>query len=52
MSDSVSTKSIIVLNAIAITTALAIISGYLPLNLTPLTRLHQSLVQQQVIPHQ
>ncbi|MDX2239370.1 MAG: hypothetical protein NW224_01690 [Leptolyngbyaceae cyanobacterium bins.302] len=45
MSDSVSTKSTIIINAIAITTALAVISGYLPLNFSPIAQL-QSLLHQ------
>jgi hypothetical protein len=45
MSDSISTKSIIIINAIAITAALAVISGYLPLNFTPVTQ-SQSTFQQ------
>lgn len=48
MSDSVSTKSIIVINAIAITIALAVISGYLPLNLAPLAHLN-SLLQKSLV---
>ncbi|MBF2029696.1 MAG: hypothetical protein IGS48_23560 [Oscillatoriales cyanobacterium C42_A2020_001] len=48
MSDSISTKPVIVINAIAITIALAIISGYLPLNLTPLAHLN-SLLQKGLV---
>ncbi len=45
MSDSVSNKSKIVINAIAITAALAVISGYLPLNLPSLMQF-QAFIQQ------
>lgn len=45
MSDSVSTKSIIVINAIAITAALAVISGYVPFKMPPLAHM-QSLLEQ------
>lgn len=46
MSESFPTKQTIVLNAIAITTALGVISGYVPLNM-PLHQLQALLTTQQ-----
>jgi hypothetical protein len=44
MTNSVTTKRAVILNAIAITTALAVISGYSPLHQLPLNQV-QSLLQ-------
>ena len=45
MPEAVSTKTAIITNAIAITAALAIISGYLPLKVSPMSQLQAFLHQ-------
>ncbi len=45
MSEAVSTKAAIITNAIAITAALAVISGYLPLKTSPMSQLQAFLYQ-------
>ncbi len=51
MTHSVTTKRAIIINAIAITTALAVVSGYSPLHQFPLNHV-QSLLQPDTLVNQ